>query len=307
MPTFQVNATDAGTRLDIFLGRALNLSRREVVRALAAGLVNVDGKDVSARDKGRALEHSTTVAVTSLDALTNIVPEPDAPFTVLFEAEGCLVVDKPPGVPVLPQTPFERGTLLNVVVARYPQLQGVGEGGLKSGVVHRIDTDTSGALLLATSQEKWTKLRAAFTERRVSKTYRALVQGRLTGAARETMSLVVARHRPARVRVLADDEVSNAASSSARVCTLQWRALETFQTATLVEINLETGFLHQIRAMFAHNGHPVLGDAVYGTAASGVPRQMLHASRLELEGVTAYSPDPADFAAVLTRLRERSA
>ena len=293
--TFRV---DEPTRLDTFLTRALNLSRREALQALGAGLVTVDGEKAAPRDKGRSLDTATTVGVASLVPLKNIVPDADEPLTVLFEGEGCLVVDKPPGVPVLPRAPFERGTLLNAVVARYPQIQGVGEGGLKSGVVHRLDTDTSGALLLATSQEKWLELRAAFTERRVDKTYRALVQGQLRGTARETMHLVVARHRPAKVRVVTDDE----ATSSARVCTLSWRALETFPNATLVEVGLETGFLHQIRAMFAHKGHPVLGDEVYGAAIPGVPRQMLHAASLTVGTIKAHSPDPADFAAVLARL-----
>ena len=282
----------------------LNLSRREAWRALEAGLVAVDGKKVSVRGKGTSLEAGRIVTVASLASLTTIVPDGYAPLTVLFEGEGCLAVDKPPGVPVMPQAPFERGTLLNRVVARYPQLQGVGEGGLKSGVVHRIDTDTSGALLLATTEEKWHQLRTAFTERRVEKTYRALVHGRLEGKARETMTLVVARHRPAKVRVVTGDEAD---TSSARVCTLTWRALETFQNATLVEVNLKTGFLHQIRVMFAHKGHPVLGDEVYGTATTDVLRQMLHASRLEVGEITAHSPDPADFAAVLQMLQKRPA
>ena len=296
--TFRV---DEPTRLDTFLARALNLSRREALQALGAGLVTVDGEKAAPRDKGRSLDTATTVGVVSLAPLKNIVPDADAPLTVLFEGEGCLAVDKPPGVPVLPRVPFERGTLLNRVVARYPQIQGVGEGGLKSGVVHRLDTDTSGALLLATRQEKWLELRAAFTERRVKKTYRALVQGQLRGAARETMNLVVARHRPAKVRVVTGEDAN---ASSARVCTLAWTALETFPNATLVEVELETGFLHQIRAMFAHKGYPVLGDEVYGAAVPNVPRQMLHAARLTVGSIKAHSPDPADFAAVLARLRQ---
>ncbi len=295
--TFRV---DEPTRLDTFLARALQVSRREALQALGAGLVTVDGEKAAPRDKGRSLDTATTVGVASLAPLKKIVPDADAPLTVLFGGEDCLVVDKPPGVPVLPRAPFERGTLLNAVVARYPQIQGVGEGGLKSGVVHRLDTDTSGALLLATSQEKWLELRAAFTERRVKKTYRALLEGCLEGKGRESMTLVVARHRPAKVRVVLDDE----ATSSARVCTLGWTALETFSNATLVEVGLETGFLHQIRAMFAHKGHPVLGDEVYGAAVPSVPRQMLHAARLTVGTIKAHSPDPADFAAVLARLRQ---
>lgn len=300
MQTFRVNQKDAGARLDTFLCRALSLSRREALRALRSGLVAVDGREASLRDKGRSLEPGATVAVASLAALQLIVPEPDTPLVVLFEEEDCLVVDKPPGTPVMPLEMSERGTLLNAVVARYPQIQGVGEGGLRSGVVHRLDTDTSGALLLATAQAKWLEMRAAFKARRVKKTYRALLQGRLRGAARESMDLVVARHRPARVRVATGDAANNA---SARRCTLSWQALETLSQATLVEVTLETGFLHQIRVMFAHMGHPVLGDELYGARTPGVPRQMLHASRLEVGRITAHSPDPHDFAAVLGRLR----
>jgi 23S rRNA pseudouridine1911/1915/1917 synthase len=182
---------------------------------------------------------------------------------------------------------------------------GVGEAGLRGGVVHRLDVDTSGVVLFATTQERWERLRAAFAEHRVEKLYRALVLGRLEGEADVEVGLVVARHRPARVRVI--DPRHDARGRGARLARLRWRALEPIGPATLVEVFLETGHLHQIRASFAHLGHPVAGDRLYGPAAgedpTGAPRQMLHAARVRVDEILAESPDPADFAAVLARLR----
>jgi 23S rRNA-/tRNA-specific pseudouridylate synthase len=189
---------------------------------------------------------------------------------------------------------------LNALIARHPEIHGVGEGGLRSGVVHRLDVDTSGVLLFATAEEAWQRLRSAFREHRVTKTYRAVVVGRLEGDGAIELGFVVARHRPARVRVVADDEHSR----GARFGSLRWRCLERFDAATLVEVQPRTGHLHQIRATFEHLGHPVAGDRVYGPQdAIGAPRQLLHAAALRFEEVAAASPDPDDFLAVCERLR----
>ena len=160
-----------------------------------------------------------------------------------------------------------------------------------------LDTDTSGALVVATEQARWLELRSAFKERRARKTYRAIVQGHLTGGGLEVMHLVVAQHKPARVAVTEEQP-------GARRCSLSWKAVERLNGATLLEINLKTGFLHQIRVMFAHLGHPVLGDVTYGKGDEA-PRQVLHAARLEVADVKAESPDPPDFLGMLESLRLR--
>lgn len=300
--TFTVAEAAAGERLDKVLAQHLSLSRREVVFLLENGKVRLDGRPVSPGTKGRLLSAGQRLSVAPFQtkAAARVRPAPELPLAVLFEGADFVVVDKPAGQAVFPHHPDERGTLLNAVVARYPELQGVGEGGLQSGVVHRLDRDTSGALAVATKEAAWQRLRAAFEKRRVRKTYRALVRGRLEGRGREEVTLYVARHRPAYVRVAAGER---AEASGARRCALEWRTLEAFTDASLLEVELETGFLHQIRVMLAHKGHPVLGDALYGNAALA-PRQLLHASRLELSGASVNSPDPADFAAALAALRE---
>ena len=302
-----VSPEDAGQRLDVFLATRLALSRSQVRRLLERGAVSVAGRPVVARAKGARVDAGAEVQVapfTRPDGM-RVVPTPAAPLAVLAEGRGWVAVDKPPGVPVHPLDEDESGTALNALVARHPELQGVGEGGLRSGVVHRLDVDTSGALLFALDASTWQGLRAAFAEHRVEKVYRALVVGHPPAEGDAEVGLVTARHRPARVRVLAP----GAPGRGARVCSLRWRALERLPGATLLEVRPRTGHLHQIRVTLAHLGHPVAGDRVYGARedATGAPRQMLHAARVACGEVLAESPDPEDLRAVLARLRAAAA
>jgi 23S rRNA pseudouridine1911/1915/1917 synthase len=299
--TLEVGAADGGRRLDAFLAERLALSRADVRRLLARGAVRLDGRRVGAPGKGIQLGAGARVEVApfSRPAERRVPADAGAPLEMLACGPGWLAVDKPAGMPVHPLREEERGTVLNAVVARHPELFGVGEGGLRSGVVHRLDVDTSGVLLVATEQAAWERLREAFARHRVEKVYRALVRGRVEGAGEAELPLVLARHRPARVRVAAPGE------SGARTVALAWRPLEAFAAATLVEVRPRTGFLHQIRAVLAHRGHPVLGDRTYADPASAAaaPRQMLHAVEVAFEEVRAASPDPADLRTQIERLR----
>lgn len=302
-----VPAEEAGARLDAWLASRLGVPRARARRLVAQGAVSVDGRLASPSAKGAPLPAGAHVEVSAPAAAASEMPiaEPDAPLEVLAEGPGFVAVYKPPGVPVHPLVPGERGTLLGAVAARWPAIVGVGESGLRSGVVHRLDVDTSGVVLFATAPERFERLRDAFRSHRVEKIYRAIVLGTLLDEDVLDVGLVMARHRPAKVRVV--DPRHDARGRGARRGRLHWRALEDLGCATLVEIRLETGHLHQIRATFAHVGHPVAGDRLYGPPAaedpSGAPRQMLHAARVKVDDVEASSPDPPDFAAALARLR----
>jgi 23S rRNA pseudouridine1911/1915/1917 synthase len=300
--TLTVDDAEAGGRLDVFLASRLSLSRAQARRLLARGAVRIDARRLTEGAKGERVQVGTTLTVERFTRPEHerVQPEPAAPLAILAAGRGWLAVDKPAGTPVHPLEPDETGTVLNAVAARHPEIQGVGEAGLRSGVVHRLDVDTSGALLFATAEDRWAELRAAFAEHRVSKLYRALVRGRLEGDGAIELAFVTARHRPARVRVVDPREHTR----GARTGSLRWRCLERFADASYVEVRPRTGHLHQIRATFEHLGHPLLGDRVYGGARPDDPaRHMLHAQRVAIGDVAAESPEPADFAAALARLR----
>ena len=161
---FEVEAAAAGARLDAFLSHALGVSRAEARRLLARGLVSVSGRRRGAAEKGERLAAGARVAVEPFlpAAERRPLPEPSLALPVLAEGPGWLVVDKPAGMPVHPLREDERGSALGFVAARHPEIVGVGEGGLRSGVVHRLDVETSGCLAFAYREEAWQRLRAAF-------------------------------------------------------------------------------------------------------------------------------------------------
>jgi 23S rRNA pseudouridine1911/1915/1917 synthase len=297
-----VEPAEAGLRLDRFLAERLSLSRTGARRLLASGAVRVGGRPAGEGDKGLALGAGERVEVAA-EARANAerVPlEPEVELRVLACADGWLVADKPAGIPVHPLAAGERGTLIGAVAARHPEIQGVGEGGLRSGVVHRLDVDTSGALLLATNEVQWQRLRAAFREHRVEKRYRAIALGDVATDGEIELPLVTARHSPAFVRVATSAELGDARKTITR-----WRVIEPLRGATLVEVHTVTGFLHQVRATLAHLGHPLAGDRTYapGGDPTGAARHMLHAAALGFEEIAAESPDPRDFADLLAALR----
>ena len=313
----EVDAASAGQRLDRFLAERLGISRARVRHLLEFGRVSKGG------GRGRVLELADKARQTAVGECFEVagplradeerpMPRPDLDWRCVAEGPGWVGVDKPAGCGVHPLHPEQQDTLLNAVVARHPEIVGVGEGGLRSGVVHRLDVDTTGALLFATTEEGWRRLRGAFSAHQVEKRYLALVEGRFEGPGRIELALAVKRHRPARVEVVDP--------SAGRLCRQRVKVLRRFDRATLVEVELETGFLHQIRACLAHLGHPVLGDREYGEAdglaAEGgrdegaartmqtTPRPMLHAARLVFEEIELAVPAPPDFVAATAALGE---
>ncbi len=279
-------------RADVALAAALKTSRAEARRILERGPVELDGKTRRLR-KGAMVPRGARLRAPDYRPPSEWIPtpDPDLPLEVLSRGAGWIAVDKPAGVAVHPREENERGTLLNAVVAREPEIVGVGEGGLRSGVLHRLDGLTSGVVLFATENGSFSLLRDAFSKHLLDKRYRAWVAGQIDSPRRVELPLRMAAHHPARVRV-ADDP----GEPGARLTRLRFRPLRTLGEATELEIELETGHLHQVRVTLAHLGHPVLGDPVYGTA-DGAPRLMLHAASVTWPGldVHAESPLPREF------------
>ncbi|MCE9589336.1 MAG: RluA family pseudouridine synthase [Planctomycetes bacterium] len=311
MLTFRIDEPAAGKRLDVFLAATLGDSRAQVRRVLNRGGVRLDGRVMKEGDKGRLLEAGERIEVVGHvpRADERAAPRPDMELRILAEGDGWVAVDKPAGTAVHPLDPAETNTVLNALIARHPEMHSVGEGGLRSGVVHRLDLETSGVLLFATSQDKWHALRDAFRNHTTRKTYRAVVLGSPVNSVESTLDLVVAQHRPAKVRVVSPDPARREQPDGVRRCDLRWRVIEKFAAAALVEIDLGTGFLHQVRVMMSHLGHPVAGDAWYAVPgmpdATNAPRPMLHAASLDIPalGVAAACEPPDDFRVTADRLR----
>jgi len=294
-----VDSDRGGQRLDRFLADRLEISRARVRHLLEVGRISRAGRALALADKSLITEPGSRFEIAGLLRAEDErpLPRPDLDWRLVAEGEGWLVVDKPAGCGVHPLRPDQNDTVLNAVVARREDIIGIGEGGLRSGVVHRLDVDTTGALVFATNESLWKRLRGAFSEHRVRKVYVALVAGRFEEARRVDLPLTIKRHQPAHVGVV----------KGGHPCRQRVVPLEVFAEATLVEVRLETGFLHQIRATMAHLGHPVVGDAEYGGTGEmmpiEVPRQMLHAAELSVDEIAVEIPLPDDFEAVLAVLR----
>ncbi|MCP3987234.1 MAG: RluA family pseudouridine synthase [bacterium] len=297
-----VGPNEDGWRLDAYLAASLGISRARARRALARGTVTWRERPAGLDAKGAPIAEGDRIQVVREPDPSEALPlaEPDAPLEIVASGDGWVALDKPAGTPVHPLEVDEGGSLANALIARHPELQGVGEGGLRSGVVHRLDVDTSGVLLFALREDAWQRLREAFRSHKVEKTYLAIVAGRLEGEGELALQLSVGRHRPAKVRVLSKDD---ARPGRGRPTRTRWRSRVAGDEASLVEAWPATGFLHQIRVSLAHLGHPILGDSRYGGPEHPLaPRQMLHARQLRWKDVEAGCEPPADFAAAIRRL-----
>ena len=282
-----VESSDAGARLDEHVARQLDISRAAARRLILARCVRVDAR--SRPSKGERVQVGARIRVQD-GAGEGPLPRADLPLRVLAEGKGWVAVHKPHGWGVHPLRPDQTETLLNAALSRWPELVEVGERGLRGGVVHRLDVETSGVLLLARDAERFSALRAAFREHRVQKQYLALVEGELAQALDLTLELCIAQRRPARVGVASPHD---ALARGQRSCRTLLRPLKRRGARTLVEARPISGYLHQIRVTLAHAGHPIVGDSIYGQAGS---RLLLHAWRIAVPelGIEAESPPPRE-------------
>ncbi|MGA2747507.1 MAG: RluA family pseudouridine synthase [Verrucomicrobiota bacterium] len=295
-------------RLDVFLRKKLpHLSRAAIQRLLADGHIRVEGNTVKPAHHPRAGQTITFHWPQARPA--QALPEP-MPLEILFEDEDMVVVNKPAGVVVHPAAGHQEHTLVNALLHHCAgHLSGIG-GIARPGIVHRLDKDTSGCLVVAKNDAAHLQLSAQFAGRQVEKTYLAVACGRIA----RTSGLIdapIGRHPTQRKKMAVT-------GASARQARSAFRVLERWREATLVEVSLHTGRTHQIRVHLGHLGFPVAGDLVYGRAANArlkeatgyaVPRQLLHAWRLALlhprtgRRLAFEAPLPDDFAIALAFFR----
>jgi 23S rRNA pseudouridine1911/1915/1917 synthase len=283
----RVGPDGEGERLDAWVAdRVPELSRSRVAQLIGEGRVRLNG--TSAR-KSERLSAGDEVAIEVPPPQPSAVEAEDIPVDVVYEDRDLLVVNKPAGLVVHPAPGHRTGTLVNALLHHVDDLSGIG-GVRRPGIVHRLDKETSGLLIVAKHDRAHRRLSAALKRREIHRIYRAACWGHLD-EDRVTVDAPVGRSRRDRKRM--------AVVESGRRAVTHFLRLERWRAADLLEARLETGRTHQIRVHLAHIGHPVVGDPQYGRGGargiSGsdrpwarelerrVPRQFLHAFRLELE------------------------
>jgi 23S rRNA pseudouridine1911/1915/1917 synthase len=289
-------------------------SRERLKDWIKAGRLTLDGKPGKPKDK--VVGGETLVLQAELEVETPALPQ-DIPLAIVYEDAHLLVIDKPAGLVVHPGAGNPDGTLLNALLHHCPDLNLLPRG----GIVHRIDKDTSGLLVVAKTLPAHTSLTEQLADKTVHREYEAVISGVMTGGG--TVNAPIDRHATDRTRMAVVTR-RNEDDERGRDAVTHYRVIARFRGYTHVRVQLETGRTHQIRVHMSHIGHPLIGDPVYGgrprlpkgasaemiQAVQNFPRQALHARRLGLvhpesdETMAWESPLPADMQALLAILAE---
>jgi 23S rRNA pseudouridine1911/1915/1917 synthase len=292
---------DGGSRLDKILSQQVaGVGRHKAAELCAAGRVHLDGR----RAKKSALVSAGAKITVEFDEPESLEPEPELSLDLRLERPELVVVNKPAGMPTAPLATSERGSLCGALLARYPEMQGVGHRAREPGILHRLDTQTSGLVLAARNAEAFARMNEALEREDLHKRYLAVVSADgLAESGEISRALAPDATHPERVRVLETDD----RFGYARHKITRYRLKRVVGARALIELSVGSAFRHQIRAHLASIGHPIAGDAVYGgeKLAGLGERHALHASQLSwtgapgVPGFTVYEPLPPDLAALL--------
>ena len=313
--TLTVTVSHSGKRLDLFIQHHEAYSSRNRIQELIRdGLALVNGKP---EKPGYKVKPGDSITLELPERpVREVLPE-NIPLHVIFEDDHMVVLNKPPGLVVHPAPGNYTGTLVNALLFHYGSLpspgrassDGEGSERERAGIVHRLDKDTSGVMVVARTEQALKALSKQFKDRVVRKKYVALVAGVIKKGS-GTIETAIGRHVKERKKI-------SVHTASPRDAVTLFKVQERFRNATLVEVEIKTGRTHQIRVHMAHAGFPVLGDRVYGGAKTtklggiDIHRQMLHAESLSLlhpvtgTPLTFIVPPPADMADLIENLRTR--
>lgn len=300
---YKISIEDNGIRIDKFLAKKENKLSRALIQKI------IEGRQVTVN--GKVAKQSYKVNID--DVVEFEIPEPkstkiiaeDIKLNVIYEDDDILVVDKQKGMVVHPGNGNLTGTLVNAVMAHCKDnLSGIG-GEIRPGIVHRLDKDTSGIIIIAKNDISHVNISEQIKSRNVKKTYIALVRGEVT-ANNATIDMPIARDKNSRIKMSVDKNGKQAIT--------HFKVIKRYKDYTLLEINIETGRTHQIRVHLSEIGHPVVGDEVYSNGKNpyGVKGQMLHSRSIEFthprtnKRMNLEAELPAYFQKVIKRLEEES-
>lgn len=310
MSIFYAKEADKDRRLDSFLAEESGLSRSAVAKLLAEGMAYASGVSLSKNYRLRGDEEITLELPEPKEI--EALPE-EIPLDILYEDSDLLVIHKKSGMVVHPAPGHESGTLVNALLYHCKgELSGI-NGALRPGIVHRIDKDTSGLLVVAKNDEAHRVLSRALEAHEIRREYHALVNGGFREDS-GTVNAPVGRHPTDRKK----QAVLKSGEGNARHAVTHYEVLERFSGITYLKLNLETGRTHQIRVHMAYKGHPLLGDALYGGGNTAFEKkhaallsgQCLHAKRLSFlhprtqEPMSFETPLPPEFEKMLSILRQ---
>lgn len=299
---------DVQVRLDVFVAEKTGITRSQVQRLVTDGNVLVNNQQTTSNYKVKALD---VISIRQPEMEEGVlVPEP-LPINILYKDDYLVVVDKPAGMVVYPAAGHKSGTLLNALLYHCKKLASIG-GPLRPGVMHRLDKDTSGVMVVALDDRAYYDLAEQFKIRTINRKYLALVYGVMKEDSGEIVLDIG--------RSVSDRKKMSTKTRRGKEAVTRWKVVSRFGNATLIEAKLGTGRTHQIRVHFSAIGHPVLGDRTYGkkleveTKTKGkilFPRQMLHAETLGFihpvsrEYMEFSSAVPADMEKCISRLSNR--
>lgn len=302
----QVQEKDSGKRIDILAVVETGITRSQIQRLIKNGFLLVNNKTVSQNYRVKA---GDVIVLSAEDEKREHLIAEAIPVEILYMDEHLVVVNKPSGMVVYPAAGHSRGTLINALLYHCKKLEAPG-GPLRSGVVHRLDKDTSGVMVVALDSAAYYNLAEQFKQRTINRRYVALIYGNPKDSSGQ-ISLAIGRSETDRKKM------STRVRRGKEALTI-WKVIERFRRASLIEAKLRTGRMHQIRVHFSSIGHPVLGDRTYGkkieieTKERGkltFPRQMLHAESLGFihpvtgEYLEFHSPMPDDMEDCISKLR----
>ncbi|MBI2831387.1 MAG: RluA family pseudouridine synthase [Chloroflexi bacterium] len=267
---YHLVAEKQGARLDKYLFESCpGLSRTRAQKLIADGLVTVNEERAKASTRLN-IGDRITIQVPPLEP-SLLTPEP-IPLDIIYEDDDVLVINKPAGLTVHPAPGHPEHTLVNAILHHLPTLTSTGDSGRRPGIVHRLDKDTSGVMLVAKNNQAQANLMSQFKSRQVSKIYLVLVRGHLTPET-GVIEAPIGRDPAHRKRM--------AIVSKGREARTEYRVKEYLDNYTLLEVKPETGRTHQIRVHLSAIGYPVVGDSTYGAKSALVSRQFLHAYRIK--------------------------
>lgn len=301
-----IGESEKGERIDICLAKRTGLTRSRIQRLINEGYILVNDKQVK---QNYRLKGNEAIRINlPAEEPEGLIPEP-IPIDILYKDDYIAVVNKPSNMVVYPAAGHRRGTLMNALAYHLDKFATIGTP-LRPGVVHRLDKDTSGVMVIATNDRAYYDLVEQFRKRTITRRYIALVYGSLKDDEGE-IAKPIGRSESNRKKM-------STVTRRGKEAVTRWRVLRRFNHATLIEVRLGTGRTHQIRVHFSYIGHPVLGDRTYGRKTElfvgkkrvAFPRQMLHAETLGFrhpvtgEYMEFTSPIPEDMESILNKLSQ---